>query len=94
MEGSIMEVFTMPAPITNKQHAGHVVHLFGGKTQNARVLLHLIRHGKITQMEAHELYRVYRLASRINDIKHRGVGITSQMKLDRSGRRYVEYSLN
>jgi hypothetical protein len=78
---------------TNRSHAGRVVHTFKPKSQNSLVLLHLIHHGKLTQMEAHELYRVYRLASRINDIRNKGVGIGSRELIDRSGRRYVEYSL-
>ncbi len=62
-------------------------------SQNAKILFHLIRRGTITQVEAHELYRVYRLASRINDLKNLGITVMKNHKIDNTGVRYVEYSL-
>lgn len=62
-------------------------------TQIHSVLLHMLRKATITQVEAHELYRVYRLASRINDLKNLGVEIVATPVLDLTGRRYVRYSL-
>lgn len=62
-------------------------------TQNYDVLLHLMQKPTITQVEAHELYRVYRLASRINDLKNLGVLIVSTRVVDLTGRNYTRYSL-
>lgn len=41
-------------------------------TQNERILLHLKRYGKITQLEATNRYGIMRLASRIYDLKKLG----------------------
>lgn len=40
-------------------------------SQSEKVLAHLIEHGKITQAEATDLYRCYRLAAIIWNLKHR-----------------------
>jgi hypothetical protein len=73
--------------------AGAILNTLGTKSQVGKVLFHLIKRGSITQVEAHELYRVYRLASRIHDLKTIGVTITTNVKMDMTGTRYVEYSL-
>lgn len=57
------------------------------------ILFHLQRRGTITQVEAHELYRVYRLASRIHELKQRGLNIEGRTKYDLTGTRYTEYRL-
>ncbi len=62
-------------------------------SQNYKILSHILRLGSITQVEAHELYRVYRLASRINDLKNLGVYVVKNQKVDLTGTRYAEYSL-
>lgn len=41
-------------------------------TQNERILNHLKRYGKITQLEATNRYGIMRLASRIYDLKKLG----------------------
>jgi len=87
-----MKSVTVTLP--NKSFAGRVVYRFGGETQNAKILLHLIKMDHITQVEAHELYRVYRLASRINEIRKAGVLITTNMVKDLTGRFYARYSLS
>lgn len=76
-----------------RSFAGAVVHRIGNTSQNGKVLLHLIKRGTITQVEAHELYRVYRLASRINDLKNLGIELFARSKTDLTGTRYVEYAL-
>lgn len=63
------------------------------RTQVYYVLLHLVQRDHITQVEAHELYRVYRLASRINDLKNLGIQIVKTRVKDLTGRLYVRYSL-
>lgn len=47
-------------------------------TQNQRLIAYLEEHGNITQLEALEL-GIFRLASRINDIKRMGHTVTGQM---------------
>jgi len=70
------------------------MHTVNPKSQEGRVLLHLIRVGSITQLQALELYRVHRLASRISNLKLKhGVNITSNSRLDATGVRYVEYAI-
>lgn len=76
-----------------RSFAGAVVRRLGTTSQNGKVLLHLIKRGTITQVEAHELYRVYRLASRINDLKNLGIELYRRSKTDLTGTRYVEYAL-
>ena len=62
------------------------------KPQNQRVLDHMIGHGYITQVIASN-YGIRRLASRINDLKKEGVGITRTMQVDDAGVRFAKYSL-
>lgn len=63
-------------------------------SQEGKVLLHLIRVGRLTQLQALELYRVHRLASRISALKlHYGLEIMARTKRDATGTRYTEYSL-
>lgn len=64
------------------------------ESQLYKILSHIMRLGSITQVEAHELYRVYRLASRINDLKNLGLVFVKNQKVDLTGTRYVEYSLS
>lgn len=69
-------------------------HHLGPESQEAKVLFHLLRVGRITQLQALELYRVHRLASRISTLKLRyGVNIQSNSRVDNTGTRYKEYSL-
>lgn len=62
-------------------------------TQLDQIRFHLQRKGTITQVEAHELYRVYRLAARISELKKSGVNIERGIKHDLTGTRYAEYRL-
>ena len=48
-------------------------------TQNTRLLGYLKKHGNITQLEALSELGIFRLASRINDLKNKGHNITGQM---------------
>jgi len=76
-----------------RQIAGRVLDTIGTRSQHGKILWHLLKRGSVTQVEAHELYRVYRLASRINDLKNLGVTMIASHKRDLTGTRYVEYSL-
>lgn len=48
-------------------------------TQNARLLGYLKKYGNITQLEAWSELGIFRLASRINDLKNKGHNIIGQM---------------
>ncbi len=60
-------------------------------SQNYHILDHLIQKGRITALEALSLYRVFRLAARICDIRDDGYTIHTRMKTDITGKRYAEY---
>ena len=47
-------------------------------TQNERIYRHLKDYGSITSLEAMEEYGVMRLASRINDLRGKGVAIKTE----------------
>lgn len=83
-------IMTIASP---KAVAEAVAPTLNSDSQNGKVLLHLLKNGSITQVEAHELYRVYRLASRINDLKNLGITVMKNSKIDNTGVRYVEYTL-
>ena len=48
-------------------------------TQNERLLGYLKKYGNITQLEAMTELGIFRLASRINDLKNKGHNIIGQM---------------
>jgi hypothetical protein len=48
-------------------------------TQNTRLLGYLKKYGNITQLEALTELGIFRLASRINDLKNKGHNIIGQM---------------
>lgn len=48
-------------------------------TQNDRIMNHLQEHGTITQLEAMQEYGIYRLASRISDLRKEGIKIDRTM---------------
>lgn len=48
-------------------------------TQNTRLLVYLKKYGNITQLEALSELGIFRLASRINDLKNKGHNIIGQM---------------
>lgn len=62
--------------------------------QTIQIVDHMIMRGSISQLEADSLYRVKRLASRINDLKRYGLDIHVEIKRDLTGKKYARYSLN
>lgn len=48
-------------------------------TQNERIIAYMEKHGSITQLEALNALGVFRLASRISDLRKRGYPIESKM---------------
>ena len=57
-------------------------------TQCDRILRHLNDYGSITSLEAMQEYSILRLASRINDLRNRGINIISIT--EKSKNRYGE----
>lgn len=49
-------------------------------TQNDRIMRHLREYGSITQLEAMQEYGIYRLASRISDLRKEGIKIKRHME--------------
>lgn len=62
-------------------------------SQKMHVLDHLRNKGTISPWEALGVYGVFRLASRIDELRQEGHTITTTMKHDSMGKRYAEYSL-
>lgn len=61
--------------------------------QNDIVLKHLLSGRSLTQLEAIGVYRIYRLAGRIFDLRSRGHNIICNNKVDPTGKTYGEYRL-
>lgn len=47
-------------------------------TQNDRIMRHLREYGSITQLEAMQEYGIFRLASRISDLRKEGIKIKKE----------------
>jgi hypothetical protein len=77
----------------SRRHAELILQFLKPTSQTYKILSHILRLGSITQVEAHELYRVYRLASRITDLKNHNLTFVKTQKVDLTGTRYTEYSL-
>lgn len=63
------------------------------KNQNQTVLNHLITHGYITQTIASN-YSVRRLASRVHDLRIKGVIVNVERRIDDAGVPYAYYSMD
>jgi hypothetical protein len=64
-----------------------------GKQQSDRILSHLLAGKSITQLEAFGVYRIFRLAARIHELKSKGHKIVTTMRIDETGKQYAEYRL-
>ena len=62
-------------------------------TQQNKVLKHLLSRGTITPLEALGVYKISRLAARIEELRSKGVRIVSEMRADAEGSRYVCYRM-
>ena len=62
--------------------------------QSNKVLTHLRAESHITSWQAEGVYRIRRLASRIDEIVAAGYGITKDEAKDATGQRYIRYSLS
>ena len=60
-------------------------------TQAQKILQHL-QQDPITPMEALEIYGIFRLAARINELRSKGHNITTT-NITRNGKTFAEYKL-
>jgi len=58
------------------------------------VLTHLRHHGALTPWKAEGIYRIRRLASRIDELRAGGYEIVSSTHRDATGQRYTRYALS
>jgi hypothetical protein len=65
-----------------------------GKSQVQNLIAHLKNVGPISPVEAKEIYGITRLASRINDLKNKGLVIERDIRTDALGKRYARYWLS
>lgn len=62
-------------------------------SQRTAVLKHLRDHGSLSSVEAEAVYKIRRLASRIDELRQDGHPIASVCRKDAVGQRYVKYAL-
>lgn len=60
-------------------------------TQKQRIFEHLKRHGSITAIEALNLYGVFRLAARVEELRAQGHGIETKMVSKANKKAYARY---
>ena len=66
-----------------------------GRSQNARILDHLLQGRSLTQLQAIKLFNCTRLASRINDLKKEGWNIDCKIvKNHNTNTHFGSYSIN
>lgn len=63
------------------------------KSQTSMIFQHMRARDHITALEALGLYGVFRLAARIEELRRRGVKITTDVVYDVTGKRYARYRL-
>lgn len=61
-------------------------------SQTQQIFEYMQQHGAITPLEALSFCKCFRLASRINELKHQGADIQVHM-VSNNGKRYASYSL-
>ena len=67
--------------------------LESSEAQNTKIAKWLEAGNSITHMEALNMFQCFRLASRISDLRKRGMDICKQMILTPSGKRVAQYSM-
>lgn len=63
-------------------------------TQNAQIAAWLKSGNKLTSLDALNMFQCMRLASRIHDLREKGMDIKSERIVTPSGKRVIQYSLN
>lgn len=64
------------------------------ESQNKQIAAYLNEGNTLTQMEALGMFQCSRLASRINDLRNRGMDIKTEMIVTSTNKRVAQYSLN
>jgi len=77
--------------VFNTRRAAQILSSIPSTNQQHSVLNHILMKGSISQLEAHELYKVRRLTSRIDELKKRGVALVAEMRKDLVGDKYARY---
>ena len=67
--------------------------LESSEAQNTKIAKWLEAGNSITHMEALNMFQCFRLASRISDLRKRGMDICKQMILTPSGKRVARYNM-
>lgn len=63
------------------------------ESQNARIKEWLLQGKTLTQMEALDMFQCMRLASRIHDLRNRGLNVHKEKVITPSGKYVTMYSL-
>lgn len=63
------------------------------EAQNKKIAKWLEAGNSITQMEALNMFQCFRLASRISDLRKRGMDICKEMIMTPTGKRVARYSI-
>jgi len=67
--------------------------LQSSESQNAKIRAWLEEGNTLTQLQALKLFGCFRLASRIHDLRDRGLNIIKQMVTGDNGKLYAQYQL-
>lgn len=67
--------------------------LESSEAQNTKIAKWLEAGNIITQMEALNMFQCFRLASRISDLRKRGMDICKEMIMTSTGKRVAKYSM-
>lgn len=67
--------------------------LQSSESQNAKIRAWLEDGNTLTQLQALKLFGCFRLASRIHDLRDRGLNIIKEMVTGDNGKRYAQYQL-
>jgi hypothetical protein len=67
--------------------------LQSSESQNAKIRAWLEEGNTLTQLQALKLFGCFRLASRIHDLRDRGLNIIKEMVTGDNGKRYAQYQL-
>lgn len=63
-------------------------------SQNKQIEAYLRNGGRLTQMDALRQFGCFRLASRVNDLRNKGLDIVTDKVTTPSGKTVAEYRLN
>jgi hypothetical protein len=85
--------FVMPTYVTELPDTIATAAPAHAKQQTDRILKHLLAGNSISQLEAFGVFRIFRLAARIHDLRAKGHKIKTTMKADAEGKPYAEYAL-